>query len=98
MGKRTIWGLMVVNFVLLTALMVVLTGSPQPASAQLGARAGDYVMVAAERSRNTFDTVYITDLVNGVILAVEPRGGREELISSGFRLFADDLAETRRDR
>jgi hypothetical protein len=97
MGKRSLAGLLVVNFVLLVAVMVVLTGNPQPANAQFN-RAGDYLMISASRIRNTFDTVYIMDMNNGVILAVEPKPGKRELLSKTAHSFAGDLTSDRRDR
>jgi len=97
MGKRSLAGLMVVNFILLVALMVVLTGSPQQANAQLG-RPGDYLMISASRIRNKFDTVYVMDMNNGVIVAIAPVPGRKELRVDTYHNFANDLTADRRDR
>jgi hypothetical protein len=93
-------GLIVINLALLLTLAVLSFGpfGDTPANAQARARAGDYVMIAAQRSRNTYDTIYITDLVNYVILAVEPNPSRKELRSTGFRPITEDLEEQRPDR
>jgi len=89
MNQKSLYGLVALNAILLVALMV-LSFTPQPATAQMGVRAGDYVMVAAERGGRTHHTIYITDLANGAILAVDPTP-RKELEVVGFRAIAQDF-------
>lgn len=99
MGKKSLAGLIVINLAIMLALSVLsFSPTPEPAYGQGFGGAGSYLMIAAKRSRNTHDTIYITDLSRGVILAVEPNVGRKELRSTGFRPIGEDLTEDRRDR
>lgn len=96
MRHKKLIGLIALNAILLTSLAMV-SFTPQPAQAQLGARAGDYVMVSAQRRGKTWSTVYITDLNNGAILAVDPTP-RKELEVVGFRAIGRDFEEGRAGR
>lgn len=99
MGTKSLAGLIVVNLAILLALSVLsFSPAPQSAYAQGFPGGGNYLMIAAKRSKNTYSTIYITDLSRGVILAVEPNPGRKELVSTGFRPISEDLVEARRDR
>jgi len=90
MRHKKLIGLIALNAILLTSLAMV-SFTPQPAQAQLGgARAGDYVMVSARRRGITHDTVYITDLNNGAILAIDPTP-RNELKVVSFRAIGRDF-------
>ena len=98
MRHKSLFGLIVLNAVLLIALVVVSIGvSPIPVQAQLGgARAGDYVMVSAKQRGKSHGTVYITDLNNGAIIAIDPTP-RKELEVVAFRAISRDF-EGRVDR
>lgn len=97
MQHKSLLGLIVLNAVLLVALIVVAV-TPQPAQAQLGGRrAGDYVMVAAQRRGQTYSTVWVTDLNNGAILAVDPQP-RQQLKVVAFRPLARDVEASRKPR
>jgi len=90
MRHKTLVGLIALNAILLTALVTV-SLTPAPAQAQMGgARAGDYLMVAAHQRGKTHATVYITDLNNGAILAIDPTP-RRELEVVAFRAIARDF-------
>jgi len=97
MRHKSLFGLIVVNAILLIALIVVSIGPAPAAEAQLGgARAGDYVMVSAKQRGKSHGTVYITDLNNGAIIAIDPTP-RKELEVVAFRAISRDF-EGRVDR
>ena len=96
MNRQTLAGLVAINLVLLTALAwFSLTPATQPAHAQMGARAGDYVMVAGQRQGRNWATIFIIDLANGAVLTVEPNPSRKNLTSTGFQMIGRDLEDAR---
>ncbi|QNN23862.1 hypothetical protein HED60_16835 [Planctomycetales bacterium ZRK34] len=92
MNRKSLGGLIVLNVVLLLALGL-LTFTPEPAAAQLGGRAGDYVMVAGATPGRTEATVYITDMNNGLMMAVQYDQNRKIVQPTGFRNIGADFAE-----
>jgi len=70
MNKRSLGALVALNLVLLVALVLV-TLSPQPASAQVGLRQAEYVMVSGVvRGRQQQAAVYILNLSSGQTAAL----------------------------
>ena len=92
MNRKSLGGLVVLNVALLVALGL-LTFTPQPAKAQLGGRAGDYLMVSGATPGKTEATVYITDMNNGLMMAVQYDQNRKSIQAVGFRSLAADFAE-----
>jgi len=81
--------LIVLNAVLLAALGL-LSFAPQPAEAQLGGGGGgNYIMVAGKTPGKTSDTIYITDIDNGVTIAVSYNQNRGLVPVAGRDLSGD---------
>ena len=69
MTQRSLATLIAVNVILIAALVLVMFGSPQPASAQFGA-AGRYLMIAGKSpQRDNQAAVYVIDVTSGKIIA-----------------------------
>lgn len=90
MNRKSLGGLIVLNLVLLVALGL-LTFTPQPAKAQLGGRAGDYIMVSGATPGKTEATVYITDMNNGLMMAVQYDQNRKIVQPVAFRNIGADF-------
>lgn len=97
MKRKTLTALIAANLALAT-LLGWLTLSPEANAQPVRARAGDYIMVSAERQGSSWDTVWILDLNNEAILAIEPNPSRKTLVPVDFHLMAADLAQQRQDR
>ncbi len=71
MSRKSLGGLIVINVVLI-AVLALLSFTPQTAEAQLGGgrRAGDYLMVAGTLPGRDSNAVYIIDLNNAAMMAV----------------------------
>lgn len=97
MNRKKLSGLIVLNVALLATLLLF-NLLPQPqASAQITERrAGDYIMLAAPTyGRSDYDTIYITDINNSVIVALHC--ARNEFIVDGYRNIIRD-AQARKNR
>lgn len=93
MNKKSLGGLLVLNLALLMTL-ALLAVSPDPAEAQIGGRRpGDYVMVAGKALSIRESVIYITDLNNGMMLAIRYDVSRKSLATVGFRAISGDFLE-----
>lgn len=90
MRRRNITGLIVLNAVLLLVLGVLCL-TPQPAAGQLGARGGNYTMIAGRVSGQTTSSVYIVELNSGRMIAVQYDDSRKLINVQGTRDIAADL-------
>lgn len=91
MNRKSLGGLIVLNLVLLGALALV-SFTPTPVKAQLGGRAGDYVMVGGQTPGRTVNTVYITDMNNGLMMAFQYDLNRKNIVPIAFRNIGADFA------
>ncbi|MBI1370150.1 MAG: hypothetical protein GC162_16035 [Planctomycetes bacterium] len=92
MNRRSLGGLIVLNLVLLLALGLV-SFNPPAAQAQLGGnRAGDYVMVSGYTPGHETSTVYITDMNNGLMMAVNYDVNRKAIVPTAARNIGSDFA------
>lgn len=70
MTQRSLASLIAVNVVLLAALVMVVLGTPEPASAQFGA-GGKYLMIAGKSNeRRNQAAVYIIDVNSAKVMSV----------------------------
>ena len=92
MNRKSLGGLIVLNVALLFVLGL-LSFAPNTAEAQLGAgrRAGDYVMVAGRVQGKQTSTLYITDLNNGTMIAVNYDQNAKALVPLGGRNVSADF-------
>ncbi len=90
MNRKSLGGLVVLNVALMMVLSL-LTFSPQPVEAQLGGRAGDYIMVAGQTPGKTNSTVYVTDLNSGTMLAITYDVNARALVPVGARRVTADF-------
>jgi len=90
MNRKSLGGLLVLNVALLAALGL-LSLTPPPAQAQFGGRAGDYLMVSGSTPARTEDTVYITDMNNGLMMAVQYDQNRKLIQPVAFRNLGADF-------
>jgi len=92
MNRKSLGGLIVLNVALLFVLGL-LTMAPSTAEAQLGGRrAGDYVMVAGQVQGKVNSTLYIADLNNGTMIAVNYDQNARALVPVGGRVISADFA------
>jgi hypothetical protein len=92
MKKRSIAALLTLNALLLVAIIAVAL-RPTPTQAQrMGARAGNYLMVAGEnRGTSQFDVVYILDVDTGRLLNLYYDSSAERLVVLGGREIGRDI-------
>lgn len=97
MNKKSLGGLLVLNLALIMTL-ALLAVSPDPVEAQIGGRRpGDYVMVAGKALGIRESVIYITDLNNGIMLAIRYDVARKSMAPVGFRPIATDFSKGPRE-
>lgn len=97
MKRFDLAGLVALNCVLLIVLGV-LSFAPQPtAEAQIGGAGQNYIMVGGQIPGRVNNTVYITDLSSGRMIAVSYNQNRGELeVGAGRDLTGDFRGRNRR--
>jgi len=92
MKRHNLQALVVLNIALLVVL-AVLCLVPSQAEAQFGGRrAGDYIMLAGTIPGRTTNAIYITDLNNGAMMAVQYDLNKRAIVALGARDLNQDFA------
>ena len=91
MNRRSLGALITLNIVLLAALVLV-SLTPQTATAQLR-RPGEYLMIPGEsRGRPQENMIYLLEIGTARMVAITFNSSNNRLQTWGVRVIGDDLA------
>ena len=90
MNRKHLAGLIALNCILLLTLGTLSFG-PSDAQAQAGGGGGDYLMIGGQTRGQINNTVYITDIRNGLMIGVMYDMNRRALVPIAGRRVADDM-------
>jgi len=91
MNRKTLSGLLALNLALIVGLFVTGGPSPTPAQAQFGG-GPSYVMIAGDNKANDRDVIYILNLANGELRAIQYSDKDDRLSAVARRNILQDVA------